>query len=82
MSTVLTDKQTLRNLSRNLRSLLESREMSQADLARASGEVEMQISRYVRGIQMPGAGVLSRLADALDVRADDLIREKNLVEAG
>lgn len=80
MSTVITDEQALDNLSRNLKQTLADREMSQADLARITGDGEMNISRYVRGIQMPGAGVLARLAEALDVTADELLLSRKLAK--
>ena len=70
---MITDEQAIKNLSGNLRKLLEDRRMSQADLARETGDSEMNVSRYVRGAVMPGAGALARLAEALQVPTDHLL---------
>ena len=70
---MLTDKQALKNLASNLGRLLGDHGWKQADLARATSESEMQISRYVRGVQMPGAAVLARMAEALDASTDNLL---------
>jgi len=76
MSIVITDEQAVKNLSRNLKQLLEDREISQADLARTTGDSEMNVSRYVRGAVMPGVGALARLAEALHVPTDHLLADK------
>ena len=73
MSTVMTDEQTIKNIAENVARLLEEKGMSQAELARATKESEMNISRLVRGTNMPGAAMLSRVADALGVSVDYLI---------
>ena len=82
MSTVLTDAKAMENLSSNLRRLLADRSMSQAELARITGDGEMNISRYVRGVVMPGAGALARLAEALSVPTDRLLSGKISQKAG
>jgi len=76
MSTVLTDEQATQNLSANIQKLLADRKMSQAELARATGESEMNISRYVRGSNVPGVGALARLAEVFGVPTDFLLRDK------
>jgi transcriptional regulator with XRE-family HTH domain len=76
MSTVITDEQAIKNLSQNLRRMLADREMSQAELARETGDSEMNVSRYVRGAVMPGAGALARLAEALHVPTDHLLSDR------
>ena len=72
---MITDKDALRNIAANVERLLADQEppWSQADLARASGENEMKISRLIRGQQMPGAGSLARIAEALAVPLSTLL---------
>lgn len=79
---MITDEQAISNLSSNLRRLLADRGMSQAELARITGDGEMNVSRYVRGSVMPGAGALARLADALGVPTDRLLSGNISQKAG
>ena len=70
-----TDEQALANIAANLSRLLADRKWSQSDLARAAGEAIVNINRAVRGVNMPGAGLLGRIAEALDVSVDRLLAD-------
>ena len=80
MSTVQSDDQVLRNIAANMTRILGDNGMSQGDVARAIREgdedlqaARMRVSRYATGKVMPGAGALSRIAEALGVTADSLM---------
>ena len=69
-----------KNLATNVRRLLIDRTMTQADLARKSGETENAISRVVRGCILASSGTTARIAEAFDVSIDRLVTpapEKN-----
>ena len=66
------DRLTIEAIAANLQRLLAAKGWSQVDLARRSGGAEMTVSRIVRGQNMPGAGILGRMAAALGVSVDDL----------
>lgn len=67
------DKEAVRRISRNLTRILRERGMSQRALARATNEPVMNVSRLVRGLNEPGVGILTRIADVLQVTLDDLL---------
>jgi transcriptional regulator with XRE-family HTH domain len=73
MSTVLTDEEAKMYIAENVRRLLLLRGMNQSDLARKIGESEMRISLMVRGIKLPSAAFLARVAEALAVKIDELL---------
>lgn len=70
---MLTDDEIKFNIATNVRRLLESRGWSQKQLADASGETQMIISRICRGLHIPHAGTVVRLAEAFDVSVDRLV---------
>ena len=73
---MITDETALANISANVCRLMASRipPWTQADLARASGENEMKISRIIRCEQMSGTASLARIAEALDTTMDFLLK--------
>ncbi len=73
---MITDEKALANISANVRGFMafQSPPWTQADLARASGENEMKISRLIRGEQMPGTASLARIAEALVTTVDMLLQ--------
>lgn len=75
MSTVIDNDTAKAYISANVKALLAERGMSQAELSRKTGDLEMTISQLVRGIQCPSAALLARVAEALDTTADDLLAE-------
>lgn len=72
---MLSDDQIKQYVSANVREILAENSWRQSDLARATGENEVRISDVCRGISVPGAGFLSRLAEALGTTADELMSD-------
>jgi transcriptional regulator with XRE-family HTH domain len=72
---MLTDDQAKALISQNVERLLEKRGINQSKLAELSGESEMNISRLISGKSMPRAGLLARVAEALEVTIDRLLME-------
>lgn len=66
-------QEPLSTVPRRLRMAMAIRNMSQADLSRASRIPQCTISEYMRGLYKPGAEQLIRLARALGVSADFLL---------
>lgn len=61
-------------LAGNVRRLRLSRGMSLRDLAEATGSSKALLSQIERGVANPTIGVLTRVADALDVTLHELVR--------
>lgn len=81
---MITDDEAKQNLAENVRRLLETRGMTQTQLADAAHETQATISRIVNGLQLAGGGILARLAEAFDVSVDRLLMvppEENLVDS-
>ena len=74
MSTVITPAEATANVGKNVERIIAARGMSQRDLAERSGIHEMTISRIIRGKNEPGIGAVARIAEALDVLVDVLLR--------
>jgi transcriptional regulator with XRE-family HTH domain len=72
MSTV-TDEEATRNIAANVTRLLREQEMSQRDLSHSADVPEMSVSRIVRGLNQPGIGTLTRVAQSLGVTVDELV---------
>jgi len=72
---VITDEQARQRIAGNVSALLESKGMSQADLARKTKESTAQISRLCQGKILPSAAFLCRIAEALDVTMNQLMVE-------
>lgn len=80
MSIVLTDQQLRNNLAVNLTRLLEAKDWSQSDLARAIQEdgenvqaARMRAHRYMHGLHSPEPARLANLAEILGVTVDSII---------
>jgi hypothetical protein len=71
MQEVLTDEQAQKNIAANVKRLRGSRSLGW--LARAVESYPINISRIEDATSMPGGGMLSRLAEALEVTVDDLL---------
>lgn len=67
----MSDDQALRNIAANVRRLRADR--SRSWLAREVGSFPINITRIEEEKHMPGAGLLSRLAEALGVSERDLL---------
>lgn len=73
--TVITDEQARERIGANVTALLESHDISQAELARMTDESTAQISRLCQGKILPSAAFLCRIAEALDVTMNQLMVE-------
>ena len=63
----------LETFPRRLRMALVARDMSSADLVRATTLGNGQVSNYLNGHQEPGATRIAQMCKALDVSADFLL---------
>ena len=61
-------------IARRLREARESAGQTQQQLAEALDLTKQRISEYERGLREPAASLLARMAAALDVSADLLLR--------
>ncbi len=68
---MITDDEARENIAANVRKLRGQR--SRYWLAKTIGGGTIQITRIERAETLPGAGLLSRLAEALDVTVDTLL---------
>lgn len=73
----MTDAQAKKNIAANLRRLLAVRDVSQNGLAREIDESPTRINQYCQAKKMPGAGVLSRIAEFFEVTIDELIGQNS-----
>lgn len=71
---MIKDETALRKLSINLPALMKKREMSQAELARHTGESDARIANYKFGRVLPSLAVAARIAEALDCTIDELLK--------
>lgn len=69
------DKQARQRISENILDLMERRKVSRPQLARLSGTTEMTIGRIICRQNTPNVALVSRIAAALDVTVDVLLRE-------
>lgn len=70
---MIDDDDAKRNLSANITRLLKDRGWNQKELSERTEQTNATISRTVNGLNVPGAVVLSRIAEALDVSIDRLL---------
>ena len=64
------------DIGKKILRIMKEKEMSQKQLATASGITEAAISKYISGEREPRITFLKRIADALDVPADEFLYEK------
>jgi len=74
MSTVITPAEATKYVGKNVERIIREKNISQKELARRAGIPEMTISRIIRFKNEPGIGVVARIAEALDVMVDVLLR--------
>lgn len=82
----MTDTQTLKILGGNVRRHREARGWSLSELARQIDDYPASVKRIEDGVSMPGLGLSTRIAEALDVTIDELLApqpsgKKNLSHA-
>ena len=58
-----------------LKELMESKSITQAELADVAGVSEAGMSYFVRGVKQPSLAVAKRIADKLGVTVDELLTE-------
>lgn len=63
----------MQNITKNLRTILQDRKMTQKQLADLSGITESAISRYIKGERVPRGVNLIRIAEALSLSVDELV---------
>jgi len=68
----ITDEQAKRNIAANVKRLRGDRSLNW--LARQVGTCPIHITRLERASHLPTSGLLARLAGALGVTTDDLLR--------
>ena len=66
------DEELKQNIKANVASRLRLLGWSQKELARRTGENQPTINRVCRGENLPGTGVLHRIAEALGSSLDQL----------
>lgn len=64
------------DIGKKIMRIMKEKGMSQKQLAKASGITEAAISKYISGEREPRITFLKRIADALDVPADEFLYEK------
>ena len=72
---MLSDDQAKLYISENVQSLLLQKGWTQSKLAAICKESEMRVSLMVRGIKIPSAAFLARVAEALEVSVDQLLED-------
>lgn len=77
----MSDQEALQRVAANVRRLREELGLSMAALGRRIGNHACAIEKIEKQIHMPGLGLVTRLAEALDVSIDDLL-QKSKAKAG
>lgn len=78
----MTEGDIRENLSRNIKAFRQRQNMSQADLAEASGISIPFLSQIECANKFPSPAILARIADSLQVSVSDLFAEKESVKSG
>ena len=81
MKTMLTDDEARANIAANVARLLADRNWSQTELARRAMESHANINRVLHARQLPGSGILARIAEAFDVSTDRLLSAPPIASA-
>jgi len=68
----LSDQEAKKIIAVNLKRLRG--ELSYSEIARRAGTYPMAIQRIEKGDSMPGVGLLTRIADALNCKVDDFLK--------
>lgn len=66
----------------NLRQIIDTREISQRDLAKRAGTGYPNLNRVLQGKQNVTLELADRIADALDISLTELLSKKNRRRAG
>lgn len=74
MENVIDNDTALTHVATNVRDILESRAISQRELARRTGDPVMTLNNLLSERSMPSGAILARVAEALGVKIDDLFQ--------
>ena len=65
----------MNNFANNLRKIRRIKDLTQKDLSRITGIHQTHISHFERGRRKPSFRNLKKILDALDCKAEDLIKQ-------
>jgi len=77
---MMSEMSWLQTFANNLVYFMEQADMTQEQLARATGLTQASISRYASGTQMPGVRAIINIANVLGVTTDELIDFGDMIE--
>lgn len=69
-------------ISRNLRRLLDSHQMNQAELGKILDVSESTVGKWVLGRNVPNMGNIQRMAEYFRVQVSDIVDDKDIEEFG
>lgn len=72
----MTDTEALDRISRNLRQRRNELGISLAEVSRRAGTYPTTIKQVEDGERMPGAGLLTRIADAIGMTVTDMLERR------
>jgi transcriptional regulator with XRE-family HTH domain len=75
----MTDQVALQRIARNLRKFREAKGLSMSALARLIDDYPSTIQRIEEAKNMPGVGLLTRLAEALDQSIEDFLEDSRVL---
>lgn len=75
----MTDQQALRRIAANLRFYREEKGLSKSALARLINDYPATVERIEAQKNMPGVGLLTRLAEALEITVNDLLEDPRVL---
>jgi len=70
---VIGDEEVAKRLAANISARMAEMDVSQNALSRKTGDAVMTINDIVNGRSVPRAGILARIAEALETTVDSLI---------
>ena len=75
----MTNEETKRVLASNVRRLMEKEALSCRQLAQRTGDSYVTIHRLLHADHVPGIGIVTRVASALDTSVDYLLKNPDEV---
>lgn len=79
---MITEDELKTHLAETMPALMAARGMSQRELAQATGDSDTQVSRVIKGLHVPNAAFLCRIAEALECSLDLLCPRKPAQKTG
>ena len=71
---MMSNEEAAKNIAANVEKLLGSLGWSVRKLSRMTGDPHMSVVNALSGAHVPNAGILARIAEALNVSTDELVR--------